>query len=519
VILENGRVLTLDPSLPAMGAIAITRDGRVARGVEAWEGDRSAVSTERIDLDGRCVVPGLVDAHVHFLSWALLRASLDLNDQRSVAGCLAAVAEAPPGGPDGWLLGHGWVADRLADGPPTARALDGVTGERPAALWAHDHHSLWLNGAALRALGVDRHAQAPAGGVIERGPDGEPTGVVREEAAWRLPLPEPGPTERRRAVHDGQRAAHALGVTGVHDFEARHGVGLWQELDADRRLTLRVLASQPAAHLDALLATELRSGFGGERLQLGPVKAFLDGTLGSRTAAMLEPYADGAGSGLDLLAAAAFEELVRRASAGGLNVAVHAIGDRANRAALDAYAATRDVWEPAGLRPRIEHAQILAPGDAERLAELGIVASVQPTHATSDRDAADRALGPRAAGAYAWRTLHDAGAVLALGSDAPIEPLDPLAGVRAAVARTVDERPPWRPEQALDALEALAGFTVGPAWASGHERRRGRLIPGYDADLVVLEGDPTRLPPERLGEVRVVATMVGGRWVHGRPPW
>ncbi len=393
-----------------------------------------------------------------------------------------------------------------------------MTGERPAALWAHDHHSLWLNGAALRATGVDRGTSAPAGGVIERDADGAPTGIVRERAAWGLELPEPDARERRRAVEAAQREAHARGITGIHDFERSHGFALWQELHADRRLTLRVVAAQQATDLDAVLATGLRGGFGDDRLQVGPVKAFLDGTLGSRTATMLAPYADG-GTGVELLASADLEQLVRRAAEGGLAVAVHAIGDRANRVALDAFEATRAQWEPAGLRPRIEHAQIVDPADVPRFATIGVVASMQPSHAPSDRDAADAALGARAATAYAWRALLDAGAVLAFGSDAPIEPLDGLAGIGAAVSRTLDERPPWRPEQALSPLEALTGFTAGAAWAAGHERRRGRLAPGLDADLVVLDADPTQVAPERIRDIGVVATMVGGRWVHGRPPW
>jgi predicted amidohydrolase YtcJ len=316
-----------------------------------------------------------------------------------------------------------------------------------------------------------------------------------------------------------QREAHARGVTGIHDFERRGGFALWQELAEDRRQTLRVHAAQHAEDLDAVLRTGLRTGFGGDRLTVGPVKAFMDGALGSRTAAMLEPYADG-GTGVELLSRAGLEEIVRAASAAGVGVAVHAIGDRANRDALDAFAATRQAWEPAGLRPRIEHAQILSAADVRRFGELGVIASMQPVHATSDRDIADAALGERADLAYAWRALLEAGAELAFGSDAPIEDLDPLAGLRAAVLRTGDGRPPWRPQQAIDGRAALAAYTVGPAQAAGPAgRRSGRLVPGFDADLVVLEGDPTELPPERLGEVRVVATMVAGRWVHGRPPW
>jgi hypothetical protein len=517
VILENGRIHTLDPALPHVSALPITRDGHVARGVEAWEGDASQVSSERVDLDGRTVVPGLADAHVHFLSFALQQGEVDLSacgSTAEVAVTVAAAAREAPG--DGIVIGRGWRLDRLAGGRPTAAAL--ATVARPVALWAYDRHALWLNAAGLRAVGIDADTTAPPGGVIGRDERGEPTGLLFEEAAWQAPLPPPARPRAVEAVRAAQRLAHARGVTQVHDFEARGGLAAWLDLHADRELTLRVLASRRADALDAVLATEVRSGFGDDRLRIGPVKAFMDGTLGSRTARMLEPFADG-GDGVEITSRAALAALVRRASAGDLAVAVHAIGDRANRDALDALAETADAWRPRGLRPRIEHAQLLAAADVGRFGALGVVASMQPTHAPADRDVADAAWGARAAGAYAWRALADADATLAFGSDAPIEDLDPLAGLHAAVNRTSDERPGWRPEQALDPLRALRAFTTGAATAAGWERRLGTLAPGMLADLVVLDGDPLAAPPGEIGGIRVVATMVGGRWVHGRPPW
>ncbi len=338
---------------------------------------------------------------------------------------------------------------------------------------------------------------------------------MRERAAAGLPFPAPTRDERLGALARGIRAALAHGVTTVHDFDGADAFSLLQELDASRALRLRVLAAIRAEHLCGALATGLRSGFGSELLRVGPVKAFLDGALGSRTARMLEPYADGAGSGSWLLDQAAFEELVREASAGGLRVAVHAIGDAANRAALDALEATRRSWAPHELWPRIEHAQLLHPDDLPRLGALGVVASMQPTHQTTDRDVADRAWGERAASAYAWRSLAASGAVLAFGSDAPVEPLDPLAALHAAVNRTLDDRPAWRPAEALDVATAIHALTTGPAHAAGWERI-GTLGPGRAADLVVLDDDLFTCDPSRLREIRVVATMVAGRFVHGR---
>ena len=239
----------------------------------------------------------------------------------------------------------------------------------------------------------------------------------------------------------------------------------------------------------------------------------MDGTLGSQTAWMLD------GSGVRITSAEELAEIVRRAARAGWPVGVHAIGDRANREALDAFEATKDEWAPQGLRQRIEHAQCLAPEDLERFAELGVTCSVQFSHAPSDRDLAERFWPDRLEGAYAFRSLRASGAVLANGSDAPIEELDPLAGIRAAVTRTIDERPGWRMDEALTVEEALHATTVAPAWLAGDERTRGKLLPGYLADLVVLSRDPVECPPQELASVEVVATMVGGRWVHDPPPW
>jgi hypothetical protein len=222
---------------------------------------------------------------------------------------------------------------------------------------------------------------------------------------------------------------------------------------------------------------------------------------------------------VEITSRAELEEIVRRGAAAGLPVAVHAIGDRANRDALDAFEATRETWRPLGLRPRIEHAQLLSPEDVGRFAALGVAASVQFSHAPSDRDLAERCWGERVDGAYAYRSLLDAGALLANGSDAPVEELDPWLGVRAGVLRTLDDRPRWRPEQAVSLQEALEATTLAPAWLAGDERRRGKLVPGFLADLVVLDRDPYACEPEELAEVQVVATMLGGRWVHNPPPW
>ena len=300
----------------------------------------------------------------------------------------------------------------------------------------------------------------------------------------------------------------------MHDKDGWLGAPkLWQQLDEQGALGIRVWQSLPADRIGALEETGLRSGIGSDAVRVGYLKVFMDGTLGSETALMLD------GTGVEITSAEELADIVRRAARIGWPVAVHAIGDRANRNALDAFEQTADEWRPRGLRHRIEHAQCLAPEDVARFGQLGVAASVQFTHATSDREIAERLWAGRLGGAYAWRSLLDGGAVVANGSDAPIEELDPLAGIVSGVLRTSDERPAWRPEQAVTVEEALVATCVAPAWLTRDERRRGRLLPGYLADLVVLDRDPVACPPEELPEVQVVATMVGGRWLHNPPPW
>jgi predicted amidohydrolase YtcJ len=276
---------------------------------------------------------------------------------------------------------------------------------------------------------------------------------------------------------------------------------------------MRVWQSLPYAKLPELESLGLRSRLGDDYLRLGYLKVFMDGTLGSQTAWLLD------GCGVRITSGEELADIALRAAGAGWPVAVHAIGDRANREALDAFESTRDEWHPRGLRPRIEHAQCLDPTDLPRFAELGVACSVQFSHAPSDRDLAERFWPERLEGAYAYRSLLASGAVVANGSDAPIEELDPLAGIRAAVTRTIDDRAGWRMQEALTVEQALHATTVAPAWLAGDEKTRGKLIPGFLADLVVLSRDPVECPPDELESVEVVATMVGGRWVHNAPPW
>ena len=497
MILENGVVRTLDPSLPLARALAIAGE-TIAGGVGVHE--TALASPETVDLGGRCVLPGFTDSHVHFPTWAVAQHEVKLDGCTSLDEVLARVREANASGT--WLRGYGWRSGDWPDGrDPTKEDLDAVTGERPAALIAKDYHSLWLNSAALALAGGDLDVE---GGVVERNANGEPTGVLREESAWRfkeryITIPD---DEYLTAMRAGVKLAHSRGVTCVHDKDGWLGAtGLWQQLDAQ----LRVWQSVPHETLPALEALKLHGGLG-SLMRVGYLKVFMDGTLGSQTAWMLD------GSGVQITSGEELAEIVRRGAEAGWPVGVHAIGDGANRAALDAFEQTRDVWAPKGLRPRIEHAQCVAAEDLPRFAQLGVAASVQFTHAPSDEHLAKRFWPDKLEQTYSFRALVDSGALVANGSDAPIEELEPWAGVVAAV---LDH---WREDERLTLEQALRAICVAPAWLSHDERLRGTLLPGRAADLVVLDRDPFDEGTD-LRAVSVVATMVAGRWVYNPPPW
>ena len=512
MILENGLIRTMDPSLPTARALAIAGE-KIVGGVGTHES--ALASPEVVDLRGLTVLPGFTDSHVHFAQWSLAQRQVRLEGARSLDEAVARVAEAVRGAAPGrWLRGTGWRSGEWSpEVEPTRAALDAVTGDVPVALMAKDGHSLWLNSAGLAAANGD--LQVP-GGVVELDERGEPSGVLREESAWhfRETYVSTPDEEWVDAMRAGVKLANARGVTAVHDKDGWMGIARWWQTRRDEgALTLRVWQSIPWERLPEVEELGLRSGFGDDLLRLGYVKVFMDGTLGSKTARLLD------GSGVEITSREQFEEIVRRAARAGFPVAVHAIGDQANRDALDGFEAAAEEWRPRGLRQRIEHAQLVAEEDFRRFGELGIAASVQFSHGPSDRDLADDTWAGMTERAYAWRSLLDGGALVANGSDAPVEELDPLLGLRAGVARSLDERDAWHPEQAVTIEEALAASTVSPAWLARDEHRRGRLMPGGLADLVVLDRDPVECPPDELAGIGVVATMLGGRWVHGGPPF
>ena len=514
MILENGVIRTMEPSLPEAAALAVAGE-RIAGGVGTHE--TALASPDRVDLGGRCVLPGFTDSHVHFLLWSLAQDDVALKGTRTLEEAVARVAEAASlVEPGAWIRGSGWRSgDWSPSVEPTKHDLDAVAPDSPVALIARDGHSLWLNSAALALADGDLRV---AGGVVETDEAGEPTGVLREESAWEFRrervLSAVTEDEWLALMRPALRLAASRGVTAIHDKDGWLGaLPRFQMLRREDVLPVRVWQSLPAAMLDEIAAVGLSSGLGDDYLRVGYIKAFMDGTLGSETARLMD------GSGVEITSKEELADIVRRAAAAGFPVAVHAIGDLANREALDAFEETRELWSPRGLRPRIEHAQLLTWEDVPRFSSIGVAASVQFSHATADRDLADRVWAGMTERAYAYRSLWDAGALVANGSDAPVEELDPLAGICAGVLRTLDDRSSWHAEQTVTVEQALQATTVTPAWLAGDERKRGKLLPGYLADLVVLDRDPFACEADELPEISVVATMCGGRWTYNPPPW
>ncbi len=403
--------------------------------------ETALASPDRVDLGGRCVMPGFSDAHVHFPSWAAAQREVRLEDTASLDETLQRVAEAAGSvEPGRWLRGRGWRGGDWSPAvEPTRQALDAVTGDTPTALMARNYHSLWLNSAALAQADGELRVD---GGVVEVDGDGEPTGVLRESppGCSATATCSPSDDEFVDAMREGLRVAASRGVTAVHDKDGWLGAPrLWQRLAEEGPLTLRVWQSLPYDFISRLEEIGFRSGLGDDRLRIGYLKVFMDGTLGSQTARLLD------GSGVEITSREELAEIVRAGARGGWPVAVHAIGDLANRDALDAFEETRDEWAPLGLRPRIEHAQLLTEEDIPRFGQLGVSASVQFSHAPSDRDIADRKWAGMTERAYAYRSLLDTGAVVANGSDAPIESSTrwPASGLECS-ARSMSAMPGTR---------------------------------------------------------------------------
>ncbi len=531
ILLYNGRIYTLDAEQPQAQAIAL-RDGRIlAVGSEGKVHAAAGSRAEAINLQGRAVIPGLTDAHVHLTWHGLALQRVRLNDTASLAAGLQHIASSAARLPAGaWLRGGGWSHTDWGGQWPTSADLDQVCPDRPAMLVRKDGHSCWVNSRALDLAGIDDHTPDPPGGTIQRDPQGHSTGILLENAQElvRRVLPPPTRAERQQALQVAQAEALSYGLTSVHippapnTDDGRETLSDLQMLRERGELRIRYLAHLAMKDLDAAIALGIRSGLGDAWIRIGGLKIFADGSLGSETAEMLAPYEDRQDTGTAMVSVADLNDIIARAHASGISVVVHAIGDAANRKVLDAIEYARNEtrrgagsdWPELALPDRIEHAQLVDAQDMRRFAHLGVLASMQPVHATSDMAIAEHLWGRRCATAYAWQSLHNAGAVLLFGSDAPVETFNPWAGIHAAVTRQrLDSTPPegWYPEQCLDMRAALQSYCVTPALASGEAQEKGKLVPGMLADLAVLSVDPFHMQLAELHTVTVDFTVVAGQ--------
>lgn len=526
-ILHNATIHTLNPSQPAASAIAVESGrGHLGRVLALGELDGLQAEFPRAtveDMRGATLLPGLTDAHIHLQHYAFALQMVDC-DTPTLQACLEAVAaKAAQTEPGAWIRGHGWRQNDWPEGFGTATMLDQAAPDNPVYLSAASLHAGWANSAALRAAGIDDGTPDPPNGNIQRDEHGQATGILFEEAMGLVEdaIPRASQSEIPEAIGAAQRELWQLGLTGVHNFDRRDSFVALQTLRAEGRLGLRTLSHIPVERLEHAIEAGLRSGFGDDLLQVGLVKVFADGALGPRTAAMLAPYTgEPDNHGMLFVDSEELLEIAQRAARGGLGMTVHAIGDRANHEVLNAFQQLRDHERAEGLpalRHRIEHVQVLHPDDVGRLGELGVIASMQAIHQPADMIAADTYWGDRTPYSYAWKAQLAAGAVLALGSDAPVETPNPFLGLHAAVTRRRLDGSPgpegWHSEQRLTLDEALGGYTQGPAYAAGMEDRLGMLAPGYLADLIVLEQDPYQVPTDALARLKPNATMVGGDWV------
>jgi predicted amidohydrolase YtcJ len=531
----GGKIYTADPAHRWAEAVAV-RNGRIlAVGRSADVAELRGPQTEVTDLAGRLLLPAFTDSHIHFIEVALRSTQVDATGTHSADEVVelvrARVAQTPPGG---WILGGGFDANTWAGGPaPHRQLLDAVAPDNPVRLDSKELHSVWVNSAALRLCRITASMPEVVGGVIDRDAGGQPTGILRENAIELLRSHQPAPDvpETAPAVHAATAELWARGIVAIHNAnDTRHGLALrtYQTLHREGRLRLRVLAHLSVENLAHARAIGLESGLGDAWLRIGGVKMFADGALGSRTASMLEPFtSDPNNWGVRTMDPEEMLERALLASAGGLTLTIHAIGDRANHDVLNVLAEVRrqeaaikpGVRRP--LRHRIEHVQCIHPRDLPRLAELNLVASVQPIHCTSDMKLVDVHWGPeRAHGAYAFCSLLQSGAPLVFGSDAPVEPYAPLLGIHAAVTRRRPDGTPgpegWHGEQRLTVAEAIDAYTRWPAYAAGEEAYRGTIAVGKVADIIVLGQDLFTVDPMEIPQIPIETTVLDGQvvWRH-----
>jgi predicted amidohydrolase YtcJ len=526
--LVNGKVWTGDAARPWAEAVAVRGERIYAVGTTAEMRLLAGPGTKLVDLGGALVLPGFIDSHTHFLTGGFALKSIQLHEARSREEFIARVAaKARELGPGRWILDGNWDEERFSPPElPRREWIDAVTPDNPVCVSRIDLHTSLANTVALRLAGINRLTPSPPGGEIVKDPaTGEPTGLLKDTASEMVlaRVPEPAFAEKLEAAEASLRHAAERGVTSVNDMADASSFEVFQELERRGKLTTRINVYVPVTEVETLARLKVKSPFGGARLKLAGLKGFVDGSLGSATAYFFEPYADAPDkSGLlhaHMFPEGVMEERIREADRAGLQVAIHAIGDRANSLLLDFFERTAAANGPRDRRWRVEHAQHLRPADLARFGRLGLVASVQPYHLIDDGRWAERKIGPeRVRTTYAFESLRRAGATLAFGSDWTVAPLEPVLGIYAAVTRrTLDGENPggWVPEEKVSVEDAVRAYTVNGAWAQFAENEKGTIAAGKLADLVVLDRDIFAIPPEAIGEARVRLTVFDGCIVFG----
>jgi predicted amidohydrolase YtcJ len=530
-VLLNGSVWTVNSDQPWAEAVAVDGDRIFKVGSTDEIQKLVGRETEVVDLDGAMVLPGFTDCHTHFLKGGFSLSGIQLRDVTSIAQFAERVeAQVRKIEKGEWIINGYWDHEQFSPPTlPTKEAIDGVSPDNPVCVSRYDLHIALANSLALEIAGITRDTPSPEGGEIQKDPKtGEPTGILRDAAISLVMrhMPDPSFKAKLRAAEAALTHARKLGVTSIHDMANAISFSLnfevYQELLKQGKLTSRIYFYVPVDKIALLEELKMKSPFGNNLLRIAGLKGFSDGGLGARTAYFFEPYADDPGTS-GLLAPQMFpegimEERILKAYEEGIQVAIHAIGDRANDMILDIF--DKAVAENGILdrRWRIEHAQHLRPEDIERYGKLGVIASVQPYHAIDDGRWAEKRIGKeRCRTTYAFKSLLDGGAVLALGSDWPVAPLDPLVGIYAAVTRqTIDGKNPqgWYPEQKISLEEAIKGYTLNPAYTEFAEKIKGSIEEGKLADLIVLDRNLFEIEPEEIKGSRVTMSIVGGRIIY-----
>jgi predicted amidohydrolase YtcJ len=520
-VLYNARIRTFDEKNPCVTALAIENGRILAIGDDDTILSMAPLACQKQDLEGMYIQPGFSDAHIHLLQYAQSREKIDCETQTK-AQCLSKILEkVHQTRPGQWILGHGWNHNLWGGQYGDKEELDTCSRLNPIYLSAKSLHAAWVNSKALQIAGIDANTPDPAGGLFEKDRNGELTGIIFDNA---IPLvekaiPKPSPIESMQLLARYQRDLLGFGITCSHDFDDLICFSALQILHQQNDLKFRVIKGIPFLNLDEIISLGLHTGSGDDFLRIGSVKLFADGALGPKTAAMFEPYEnDPVNKGLIIKEVEDLAEIGSKATRAGISVAIHAIGDRGNEVALQAFAKIRE-FEKRKKLPllphRIEHAQLIRPDQLTRFHELKLIASMQPLHATSDQDMALENWGKRACYSYAWRLFHDNHIPLIFGSDAPVESPNPFLGLYAAVTRKKHDRfsLPFFPELTLTVDQALAAYITNPPQVLGTQAKMGRISPQFLADLVVFHSDFLKMDVESLYNVKPVMTMVNGEWV------